>query len=356
VTPLAPAVLAGTAVSGLVVLLLAAVAVVHLGRTRRADRDARRRAELTPMVLALLDDEDGTGGSPAPGIASAPAVLDEVVLGLLPQLRGGDRRVLQQVLATRGVVARAAGDLHARAAWRRGRAATLLGSTASRYHTAELSALLRDRNGEVRCAAARALGKAGDPTAIGALLASVDAERALPAGVVGMAVLDLGTPVLPALRDTLADGGPHARTLAAEVLGLHGDLAAAPALEALVRDPATGAVVRRAAAGALGRIGSPTSTDPLVRALATADLAAAAAEALGRVGDPFALPALLTGLSAARPEVRTACAAALAALGPEGRSELAAAAGRPDHEAAARAAQAALDGLALAPRRPLVGA
>jgi HEAT repeat protein len=247
------------------------------------------------------------------------------------------------------VVARAAGDLRARAAWRRGRAATLLGSTASRWFTAELSALLADRNGEVRCAAARALGKAGDPAAIGALLASLDAARPLPAGIVGMAVLDLGTPVLPALRAALAGGGPGARTLAAEVLGLHGDLAAAPALEGLLAAAGQPAAVRRAAAGALGRIGSPTSTPVLLTALGVPALTATAAEALGRIGDPFALPALTAGLSAARPEVRTACAGALGALGAEGRAALAGAAAGTG--SAAAAARAALDGLALGPRR-----
>jgi HEAT repeat protein len=354
-TPLAPAVVAGTAVSGLVVLLLVSVGVVHAGRTRRADRDAARRAELTPMVLALLDDEDG-GGSPAPGIASAPAVLDDVVLGLLPTLRGADRRVLQQVLSTRGVIAKAAEDLHARAAWRRGRAATLLGSTASRFHTAELSALLTDRVLEVRCAAARALGKAGDPAAVGPLLRSLSRSRSVPDGVVGMAVLDLGAPVLPALREAVLTGSGPARLLAAEVLGLHGDLASAPSLEAVVANPHQPVPARRAAAGALGRIGSPTSTGPLVRALSVPDVAAVAAEALGRIGDPFALPALVTGLSAARPEVRAACAGALAALGPEGRTALATAAERSRSQDAVRAAQAALDTLALSPRRTLVGA
>jgi HEAT repeat protein len=349
VRSLTAAVVAGTAAGGLVVLLLAAVGAVHVLRTRRIERDARRRTELTPMVLALLDDEDGAGGSPARGIASAPAVLDEVVLGLLPTLRGADRRVLQQVLSTRGVLARAAEDLHARAAWRRGRAATLLGSTASRFHTGELSALLTDRVLEVRCAAARALGKAGDPAAVGPLLRSLSRSRSVPDGVVGMAVLDLGAPVLPALREAVLTGSGAARLLAAEVLGLHGDLAAAPALEGLLAAAAEPAAVRRAAAGALGRIGSPTSTPVLLTALGVPALTATAAEALGRVGDPFALPALTAGLSAGRPEVRTACAAALAALGTEGRAALSGAAAGTG--SAAASARAALEGLALLPRR-----
>jgi HEAT repeat protein len=347
VSPLTgPALLAGAGLTALVVLLLVAVGVTHTTRARRSARDDQRRAQLTPLVLELLDDEDG---SPAPGLASAPDLLDDVVLGLLPQLRGADRQVLQTVLTTRGVVARAARDLSARAAWRRGRAAALLGSTASRFHTAELTVLLDDRVSEVRCAAARALGKAGDPAAVGPLLTALSASRPLPAGIVGMAVLDLGTPVLPSLREALRSGAPAARVLAAEVLGLHGDLPAAATLEDIVRDRAQPDDVRRAAVSALGRIGAPSSTEALVRVLADGSLRTATAEALGRIGDPFAVPALAAGLAATDPAVRTACAGALAALGAEGRDRLAALAS--GSGPAARSARAALQELATTPRR-----
>lgn len=170
-----------------------------------------------------------------------------------------------------------------------------------------------------------------------------------------MAVLDLGTPALPALRDALGTGAPAVQALAAELLGLHGDLTVSGALESLVRDLDQAMGVRRAAAGALGRIGSPSATEVLVRALASPLLSATAAEALGRIGDPFALPALVAGLAAAEPEARAACANALATLGGEGRGALAtAAAGRHAAGPAPRAARAALDALAASPRRQLV--
>ena len=353
-TPVGPGLVAGTAVSGVVVLLLVAVAAAHVSRTHRQQRNAHRRATLTPLVLALLDEDDGADSRA--GLITAPAVLDDVVLGLLPQLRGSDREVLQQVLTARGVVDRAAADLGARAAWRRGRAATLLGSTGSRAHTAELTALLADRDPEVRCAAARALGKSGEPSAVTSLLEALSATRPLPAGVSGMAVLDLGTSALPALRTALDSGAPAAQSLAAELLGLHGDLSASAALELLVRDRDRPVPVRRAAAGALGRIGSPSATDVLVRALGSPELTATAAQALGRIGDPFALPALVTGLAATEPETRAACANALAALGPDGRDALmSAAAGRHAAGSAPQAARAALDALAATPRRQLAG-
>jgi HEAT repeat protein len=348
-TSLARAATIGSLVlTGLVVVLLVAVALEHALRTRRLAREAQRRAELTPLVHALLDGEDDG----ASGVADAPALLDELVLDLLPQLRGADRAALQAVLLERGVVARAAGELTARGAARRGRAAMLLGNAASTEHTAQLVHLLEDRAAEVRSAAARALGKTGDPAAVGPLLAAVTAPLGLPPGVAGMALLDLGTVALPAFRAALDAGLPTAQSLAAELLGLHGDPVAVEALTALVVDARRDPDVRRAAAKALGRIGSPVATAALVSALldsGDAPLQGAAAEALGRIGDPAGLDALTTGLRSAGLDVRAACADALALIGEQGRVRLAAHAvlRGPTGEAA----RSALDVLALTSRR-----
>ncbi|HEY0561502.1 MAG TPA: HEAT repeat domain-containing protein [Frankiaceae bacterium] len=336
-------VVTSSVVTGLVVVLLLSVAAAHLGRQRRERRDATRRAALLPLVYTLLDGED-----PDQDLADAPAVLDDVLLHLLPQLRGSDRQVLQDVLVARGVVDRASDDLTARAAWRRGRAAMLLGSTASTRHTPDLVTLLADRSSDVRCAAARALGKTGDVTAAPYLLSALTDSRPLPSGVVGMALLDLGTAALPALREALTSGSAPARALSASLLGLHGDLPATAALTDAVRDGGAPVEVRRAAAEALGRIGAPQAGEALSRVTVLASASAlrqAAAEALGRIGDPDCAPALVAGLAAGDPGVRAACADALAALGAEGRGRLQRLA--EDDGPAALSARAALDAVAL---------
>jgi HEAT repeat protein len=329
------ALLATAVLTGATLLLLAAVAVEHARRARRSERDARRRAELTPLVHAALDGEDGEAQA---GLETAPALLDDLVLDLLPQLRGADRAALGRLLVRRGVVARAAGDLSARAPWRRGRAAALLGNAADPGHTAALAVLLADRDAAVRCAAARALGKAGDPEAAGPLLRAVSRSRRVPAGVVGMALLDLGTPVLPALRAAVTDPpSPAAQALAADLLGLHGDLAALDLLTGPAADPTRPVAVRCSAVTALGRLGSPAATPVLAAALAepgAPTLRRAAAEALGRIGDDAALAVLVaavtgsspTGVPAPAPDAgaRADCADALAGAGEEGRSRLAA--------------------------------
>jgi HEAT repeat protein len=334
-------VLTSTGVTGLVVTLLLCVAGVHVARRRRERRDAARRAALTPLVYTLLDGEEAVES-----LADAPAVLDDVVLHLLPQLRGSDREVLQDLLISRGVVDRAARDLSARAAWRRGRAAMLIGATGSVRHTPDLIALLTDRSPDVRSAAARALGMAGDVAAVLSLLAALTTARPLPSGIVGMALLDLGTPALPALRTVLGSGSAPARALSAGLLGLHGDVASAPGLTAELVDVDAPAPVRRAAAEALGRIGDPQAGDALSRVTVLSSDAAlrrASAQALGRIGDPRCIPALVAGMAAADREVRTACADALAAIGPEGRDRLARLGDRGGP--AAGAARAALDAL-----------
>jgi HEAT repeat protein len=328
------AVVATAVLTGATLLLLAAVTVEHARRGRRQARDAARRAELTPLVYAALDGDDEDAQA---GLEHAPAVLDDLVLDLLPQLRGADRVALGGVLVRRGVVARAAADLSARAPWRRGRAAALLGNAADTAHTAALTALLTDRSAAVRCAAARALGKAGDPEAALPLLRALSRSRRVPAGVVGMALLDLGTPVLPALRAALAaPPSAAAQALAADLLGLHGDLEAAGPLLALAAGRVQPLTVRRSAVTALGRLGSPAATPVLATVLAepgSPALRRAAAEALGRIGDDAALAVLATaftdssaGSSPGDAAVRADCADALAGAGEEGRELLAASA------------------------------
>ncbi len=323
----AAAVVATSVLTAAVLLLLAAVAVEHARRGRRQARDERRRTELTPLVYAALDDgEDGADA--LAGLERAPAPLDDLVLDLLPQLRGADRAALGRLLVRRGVVARAAGDLSARAPWRRGRAAALLGNAADPEHTAALTALLADRAADVRCAAARALGKAGDALAAGPLLHALARSRPVPAGVVGMALLDLGTPVLPDLRAAVADPpSASAQALAADLLGLHGDVEALGLLLGLVGDRARPAAVRCSAATALGRIGVPAATPALAAALAETAVPAlrrAAAEALGRIGDDAAIDALAAAVDGNDDAVRAECADALAAAGEDGRARLAA--------------------------------
>ncbi|PRY15812.1 HEAT repeat domain-containing protein [Kineococcus rhizosphaerae] len=345
--------------ASLVVVLAVVTAAAHVLRARHAARTARRRAELVPLVHALLDGDDDPAddahaGSSSPGAADTDPLLDDLVLELLPRLRGADQKALQDVLTARGVVGRAAAQLTSREAWRRGRAAELLGNTGSSLYVPRLVALLADPVAEVRNAAARALGRIGDTAAVTPLLTGLQRRPGLPPGIVGMALLDLGTPALPFLREAVRGPAVPVRALAIDLLGHHNDTGALDVLLPVLAAEADPAALRLSAATALGRIGSPRATTALVAVLTSSgpfDLRVAAAEALGRIADPAACDALLVGMYARQPALAVACAEALARVGGAGRTQLSAHATALGPAGAA--ARAALDTLTVrAPRRP----
>jgi HEAT repeat protein len=209
---------------------------------------------------------------------------------------------------------------------------------------------LGDSDWDVRCAAAEALGKLGDPQAVPALsvwahagedaardalqtlghpmldlpqaVAQVAAHgawgvliRALTCTQVREVVVGLGAPAVPALIQALGNSDSAVRRAAAEALGAIGDPQAIPALiQALGDDWGN---VRFAAAEALGKLGDPQAVPALIQALGDdwGNVRFAAAEALGKLGDPQAVPALIQALGDSGWDVRCAAAEALGKLG-----------------------------------------
>lgn len=324
-------------VSVAVLALAAAIAVVRAVRARRA---ARARAVAEPLRPLLLEVAVGEGPE-AEDAAAALASLDTAgwrsvepaVLAVLGKVRGDGQRLLVELLAARGVVAGARRDLTARSAVRRATAAELLGAAGYAPAVPELAALLRDGDPEVRLVAARALGRAGAPGAVGtgveeapraaaaALLSSLAGARpAAPPDVVARSLLLVGTPAAPALLAALAAPEALVRLTAAEVLGRLGATTAAPALEDLVlRDPVD--AVRARSATALGRLGVPSATSALRAATTPATASSvrrAAVRSLGEVGDPSSLRCLWGLLDDADGGVADAAATALLGLGAPG--------------------------------------
>jgi len=337
VSPLALVTAGLVLVSALVLALAVAIAVVRAVRVRRA---ARARAVAEPLRPLLLEVAVGEGPE-ADDAAAALAALDAAgwrsvepaVLAVLGKVRGDGQRLLVELLAARGVVAGARRDLTARSAVRRATAAELLGAAGYAPAVAELGALLRDGDPEVRLVAARALGRAGAPGAVGsdveeaprdaatALLSSLAGDRpAAPPDVVARSLLLVGAPAAPALLAALAAPEPLVRLTAAEVLGRLGATAAAAALEDLVlRDPVDAVRVRCAAA--LGRLGVPSAASALRAATTPATAPAvrrAAVRSLGEVGDPSSLRCLWGLLDDAEGGVADAAATALLGLGAPG--------------------------------------
>lgn len=122
------------------------------------------------------------------------------------------------------------------------------------------------------------------------------------------------------LLRVLESSNQAARAAAIDLLGEHGDSAAAPALRTALGSP--DAAVRTRAAAALGRLRDIASVPPLCRALEYGgDLPMVAAWALGEIGDPRAVPELLevlrSGERAAEGDLRRTAAIALGRIGDE---------------------------------------
>lgn len=145
----------------------------------------------------------------------------------------------------------------------------------------QLEALLFDQSADARqrWVTARALGHTRSPQAKQALLKLCDdpmpAMRAAAAGGLG----DLGyADTSSRVAELLTDPAIMVRGAAADALGLIGNQAAAPALEAALRDTSNfyrsqSLWVRVHFVNALGEIAAPSSIDALVKTLDDADSA-----------------------------------------------------------------------------------
>jgi HEAT repeat protein len=217
---------------------------------------------------------------------------------------------------------------------------------------------LDDPDPWVNCAAARALGRVGDPSAISALsdmtnsehgavrsaatqaLAQMADVRAVRAALSSneapstfwklMALKEIDKTTLDQLQGMLDDPDEHIRTQAAEVLNRLSETVSVDPLAYALQAKA-GAVSTRSAADR-GKIpeatlpratARPTTSEkhngisPLLRALKdpVAEVRLAAAEALGRLGDASVIPALSQALADPESRVRAAAARSLGEVG-----------------------------------------
>ncbi len=300
--------LALVTLAGALAVLVGITLAAHAVRGRTDRRRTAERAQLRAALLAMLAT-GATARVRRAGSRRGRRLLTDVTASLLAQLRGEDRAVLVRVLEGQGLVDEARLRTYRRGAVGRAQAALLLGTAAAHRALPELARLLRDRDDQVRQVAAHALGKLGDPAAAPFLLAALEGPRPLPAGLARTALLRLGPGATEQLRTGLTLPDPVARTVAAELLGVHAAMAAAPALAGVLTND-TEAPVRAAAARALGRIGVPTVVPAMLAALDDPDstVRAEAATGLGAIGDARAVPALQGTLG--HPDAATARGAA----------------------------------------------
>jgi len=295
---------------------------------RRREREtAAIRADLVAVVVG--EEPDAAEAAQQLGALSGQHWdrADELLVGMLPKVRGDAKERVLSVLLTRGAVRRALLQVGSRRSFARCRGAFALGAMEAVEESDHVMRLLSDRSPLVRRVAIRALGMMGDPAAAGPLLDAANEDVGTRRDLT-QALVQLGGAAAPALRERVAfavrarDPADRSGPIAATALGLIGDSMAAYELaEAATRGPTA---LRLAAAQALGHLDSPLGVPALQAALSSrsAQVQLAAATSLGRLGASSAVPALLNAVERADPVVSRSAASALLALGPRGHAAL----------------------------------
>ena len=317
---------------------LAAIVLSSRKRSTKAG-GADVEAEVRALLFRAIDEGDL---SPAAIEALTPVqrqVLETQAKALLPSLRGKDRETLGVVLDRLGAVEAARRQTKSKRAVARAEAGEFLGESGSPEAVRDLVQLLQDPDAKVRWAAARGLGRLGHPSAVPALLSSIEGNLPVPVDVVAGAVAEIRECPVPLLREGLASPSVPTRALTVELLGRFQALVAADeVIDLLHNDPSV--EVRARAARSLGRMGSPRAVQPLLACVEDGPVAirAQAIWALGEMGALEAIPVLRTTLMGSSHHLAELAADALAAMGPSGIQALSeiAAGGSPGAPLAAR--------------------
>jgi HEAT repeat protein len=311
---------------GLVVALVVGRAVrLRAERTQAEEEDTWRPA----LVRIVAGDGDAVA---LPRLRRGQVARFETLASeLVRKVRGEGRDRLAQLLADSGAVTAARRRCRYWGASRRVAAADFLATVGDHASAPTVRPMLRDRSFEVRTAAARSIGRIGDETDVARLLATLEADRSVPFATVADALIQLGPPAIPGLRDGLRSPNVDVRAVCSEALGLLGAVDAVEDLLAHLH-PVEDDEIRIRCTRALGRIGTPRAVAPLARITSTtepATLRAVAVRSLGRLGGPAAVAALAPLLDDDVHTVAVNTAGALLACGDIGSAALRERAARP---------------------------
>lgn len=308
-----------TAVGTIGFLAVVAASVGFATRGRRRDRLAQREVVVRAALFRTLAEPGEATTILDHLVAADRRLLEAKSRALLPLLRGEDHETLARLLESRGAIQEARHQCRSHHAPSRAAAAQLLGDVGNSFAVLDLAPLLDDPRWVVRLAAARALGRLGEPSGVVPLLQAVNGPHPLPVDVAADAIQSIRGWPLSLLVPCLSNSSERTRAVAVELVGRSQATESVPALiQLLERDPAPAVRVR--AARALGLIGMPQAVKPLIASLLSASepLQAEAVAALGRLGDATAVPALRPILLGSSRPLSQAAAAALAAIDPEG--------------------------------------
>ena len=317
------------ALLGVVISLAAAVVLLNgaIVATRAAlIRRQRRLRRLRPGIETLLAEYlAGTGAVPSAATSRERAVLLDVALEAIADLRGEERARLVGLLEELGFVASAMSGLSARRCVSLRRAAETLATIGSRAAVGALTAALRDRDARVAATCAYTLAEIGGEEIVPAVIATIVRDAVAAPGITAAAMLALGAKRPSALAPLLA--GDMAAPVRMTAIGVVSELRLPrylPTLRACLTDAAgrDSDDVAASAARGLGLIGDAEAVEALIGLASdtsrTGAVRAAAAQALGSIGDPRAVPSLDAQLRARDWVVRATATRALGELGEAG--------------------------------------
>jgi HEAT repeat protein len=314
---------AAVVVGVLVVLNLLIIVAVHARRARQFLR-GRRRSRFDVRVEEVLSELDPASATRDPHwLGAQVGKFDELersiaatrlIERMIPASEE-ERAHALDVLREAGAIDLLLRSTRRRMPWRRALAIRTLGWVGAVEAVPWLLERVSDRNRYVRESAVRALGRIGDPNALGRLAGLFRAPGPVGTGVVydalisigpeaaqifvhglgspvesvrvascfGVAVLSAPDDARRGLEPLLADPAAPVRAAAAEASGLVGGGAVSEALARASRDDVP--AVRRAAVGALGSYDDPWAVDLAAAALVDPDreVAILAAESLVRL-------------------------------------------------------------------------
>ena len=312
----------------LVVVISLIVIRLHADATERRTRELR--TPLWRVVLTLSAGEpDEVEAATDRLLSLSPderAAIEDDTFALVPKLRGESRQRVRDVLRAWGSVDQARNSTTSASPVRRARGYYRLGVLALPERRDDVVAGLHDRDFTARRTAMLALASFPEHDVIEQMLLAVTVEPRLRHDFLA-AIDQIGGPaaavMVEHLRAPTSEDPDRERRLAAEAVGLVGEIDAVSSLEVcLIEDDDE---LRIAALQALGELGAPSSLIAVTAQLGATsrDVRQTAMEAAGKIGGPSGMMLLTVGLGDEDVEVARAAAGALRRAGTAGQSILA---------------------------------